>query len=372
MNRPTTSASNIERRSLCPGSALLERGLADEDTEYSEEGNLLHALYWSGSRSTHLNDEQKGALDLAEKYTEQFFGDVRRQFHILPEEEFIDRKEVELSFRGATDGTPLFPGHADLIRTWPGRCVHAIVDLKTGFLEVEEAPSNIQLAVYAVMQHQRASRGSGIFPHNCAVALIQPRNFGPRFTSAIYGAHELQDAEALIRAIFEASLKPDAPLIAGQTQCRYCKAKTICPAYKQTFLTLVETGVRAVVTLPNDDLIRMHHAIKFAGKISKEVSEEMRRRIESNTLPGWGLKNTGSTRELVEPIGLWNAFRDKYGAKCSAARYDACRVMSWSALEEYIRIIEGCTEEKAKNILKELSEPFVKMYPKSKSPTFLK
>jgi hypothetical protein len=42
MSRALTSASNLFRRQLCPGSARMEEGLPDEDSEMSREGTLLH------------------------------------------------------------------------------------------------------------------------------------------------------------------------------------------------------------------------------------------------------------------------------------------------------------------------------------------
>lgn len=40
--RPVTSASNLFRRALCPGSERMEYGLPEEDSEQSREGRLLH------------------------------------------------------------------------------------------------------------------------------------------------------------------------------------------------------------------------------------------------------------------------------------------------------------------------------------------
>ena len=40
--RAATSASNLFRRALCPGSERLEEGLPDEDSPESREGTLLH------------------------------------------------------------------------------------------------------------------------------------------------------------------------------------------------------------------------------------------------------------------------------------------------------------------------------------------
>lgn len=63
-NRPVTSASNLFRRALCPGSARLEYGLPEEDSEQSREGQLLHdyAAHLEYDRSM-LRPDQRDLLD---------------------------------------------------------------------------------------------------------------------------------------------------------------------------------------------------------------------------------------------------------------------------------------------------------------------
>src|SRR5688572_29808915 len=111
MQRANTSASNLFRRDLCPGSARMEHGLAEVDSEHSLEGNLLHALYWTGQRPQDLTPDQRDCLDDADRYTRDFFAKVCTSIGIPEDEPCIDEKEVPLVFRGQ-DGSELFPGHS--------------------------------------------------------------------------------------------------------------------------------------------------------------------------------------------------------------------------------------------------------------------
>jgi hypothetical protein len=372
INRPTTSASNLYRRALCEGSGRMESGIVETDSEYSAEGNLMHELFWTGKRPETLSPDQRECLNDADRYADKFFGIVRDQLNITEDESFQDEKEVPLVFRDQK-GNELFPGHADLIRTWKGREIYAVVDFKSGFSEVDEAPDNLQLCVYAVMKAQAMRGSAGIMlPKTFAVALVQPRNFGPRYTGAFYGHIEIRSAELEIERIFYASQRPDAPLTAGQAQCHFCKAKVFCEAYKSKFLAVQAAGIRAVDTLDNDELVRTHQAIGFANKIKDEVTAEMRKRIDEGKLPGWKLQSTGDVRTVHASLKMWEAF-SRYFAdnpKFTAAAYDACRKISWGALEDLILTIEGLSEKRAKELVKELSAPFVTSTAKEKRPVF--
>src|SRR6266851_8455600 len=70
MNRPVTSASSLFRRALCPGSARMEAGLPEEDSEDSREGQLLHnyAAHPEYDRAM-LKPNQRDLLELADSLT---------------------------------------------------------------------------------------------------------------------------------------------------------------------------------------------------------------------------------------------------------------------------------------------------------------
>src|SRR5438552_1095838 len=70
MMRPVTSASNLFRRQLCPGSARLEAGLPEEDSEQSREGQLLHEYSAHPEYDRRmLKPAQRDLLELADTLT---------------------------------------------------------------------------------------------------------------------------------------------------------------------------------------------------------------------------------------------------------------------------------------------------------------
>lgn len=351
MKRAVTSASNIFRRKLCPGSGRMEAEFAEKDSEASSEGTMLHTLFLTGRRPDDLTSEQAQTLDMADFYAEEFFGNLRQRFGIPMEASFIDERDVSMVLHGPRR-EELFPGHADVIRTWPEYQVRGIVDAKFGFMEVEHAPDNLQIASYAGMRHQ-VSEAKAI-----GVCITQPRNFGPRMTQAGYTADRIPAAIVELARIFHDSEKPDAELIAGDKQCHFCKAKTVCDAYKAKFAAVQTVDVTAIQTVSDDDLERLHVAIAFANKISDDVREEMRQRIRAGRMPGWKLQNSGDEVTLNDVLGFYNALKEYMGEKLTPKRFDDCRDMVWGRLTDLVQRSLSLSEKKAKEALKEILAPF--------------
>lgn len=356
--RALTSASNIQRRRLCPGSARMEAGLGQEDSEYSEEGKFLHSQFMR-PHSDECTPDQLEALTLAEFYADKHFEKLRRNFAVPESADYIDEREVGYWLYGAS-GEPVYPGHADLIRTWPRYQVRGIIDAKFGYLDVEDAADNDQLASYFVMAHQQVAVGI------TGVCIVQPRNFGPRITEAIYYAVDVtKTRNDLVRIVLE-SEKPDAPVIPGKTQCHFCKAKAKCEAY-QSFAKI--RYPLAVETLDNSQLERLHDAIKAAEAIQGDVQAEMRRRLADGTLPGWKLRNTGDTTTVTKPSGLFLSLKDYFrdNPNFTAKKFDECRKLEWGKFNALIKDLTGWSDKRAKAFVKDFTAPYVERIPKEKA-----
>ena len=357
--RAVTSASNLLRRKLCPGSARMEMGLGEEENEYSAEGTFLHSQFMQ-PKSPDATPDQLETLALAEYYADRHFDRIRRQFNIPEDAEYIDEKDVGFWLYD-NKGHPIIPGHSDRIRNWPKYLVRSIVDAKFGFLDVEHAADNTQLASYFVMAHQQIPVAW------TGVCIVQPRNFGPRMSEAIYSAGDFAAARDEIILIDKESKQPDAPLRAGRKQCHFCKAKSICDEYKRTFITL--RTPMAVETLENEDLSKLHTAIAAAIKLQPLVNSEMRRRISEGKLPGYKLRNTGDHRVCVKPSGLYMALSSYFADNpdFTARAYDACREIAWGKLAKFVQSITNMSEKASKKFVKEISEPFCTSTPKEKA-----
>lgn len=183
----------------------------------------------------------------------------------------------------------------------------------------------------------------------------------------MYDQRQLSAAEKALVKIERDTQAPDAPLNVGE-HCHFCRAKAGCPAYQHAIAIVADSRELAVETLPNEKLADLKRAISLAEKIGKDVTNELRKRIEAGRMPGWKLQNTGDEREVILPIGLYDAFKAQFAdnPKWTAAKYDACREMGWGKLEALVVELTGFSKNKAKEFVKELSAPFVTATPKAK------
>ena len=357
--RQTTSASSLSRRRLCPGSARQEAGILDQENEWTGKGNELHRLYFTGERPEMLSAKDRETLDSADALTRKFLDAFREHAGIPEDAHYLDHRELPLGFRDA-EGFVIFPGHVDLCREWPDYGA-AICDFKSGFGEVSEAEQNEQLACYAVMrQQERPARLTG-------VAIVQPNNFGPRMTTALYDAAALETARAEILRIWNSTLPVNAPLVAGEEQCRNCKAKVFCEAYRAKFLVVDDYKTRAIDQLTPDELAQCMDAIRFANRIKDDVSARLVELITAGQMPGWELKNTGSTTTVTDLTGAMMAIVNRADGKITFDEVRSFLTLSTSKVATLLHE-KGLPEKGAKVLVDAAVAPFATITEKGKSP----
>src|SRR5581483_195142 len=315
MFRAVTSASNIHRRLLCPGSEKLEAGLPDEDSIQSKEGDLLHAYDANPDLvRAVLKPNQQNLLRISEELDEIIFDLTREKFSITESEPFEEGRETTLIAMEGTDSET--PGHCDRWRLYPALSLLIIIDKKFGFKEVTPASSNPQLRTYAIGGYEKWA------PENIVVAITQPRlEYERRLTMACYTAKDIEFARAELSSIRAASRRDDAPLVPGEEQCRYCKAKLICKAYRakvQEGMEIIprvegsvakreESAAQSLALCTDDQLSHVLVAIKFAEFLKDAAREEGRKRVAAGRLTNWEVGKEKETNTITSPriaIGL--------------------------------------------------------------------
>lgn len=309
MNRPVTSASNLYRRYLCPGSERLEAGLPeDDDSEEARMGTLLHQYDANPKlERAFLSQRNRELLRIADICDEKVFERVREQFSIVEPRSVLESTIGETWWIG--DGEDATPGHSDRYRYWIDDRLLCIIDKKFGFKEVTPAVANYQLRHYAVAGAEKFK------PLNCVVAITQPRlPYEQRITMAHYSKEDIAAAREEIVAIREASRDPDAPLVPGEEQCRYCKAKLTCPALRAEMekgfalvpvtgtLTKRKADLEDIITRCSDeDLDRIIQFVRYAKFVEDKAMEEGRKRVAAGALPTYELGKPSSPRYIDNP-----------------------------------------------------------------------
>lgn len=358
--RATTSASNIFRRKLCPGSHNAEASVEEVYSDAADEGTLLHPFACNPKLSrAHLTTAQQTLLARAdqgylqfEKLTDQEFGKGERAQWI----------EESVTIYGPDQET-LFTGQSDLV--WKLGYGSAIMDFKMGFVEVTTAPGNYQIASYAV------GWTDFLGTTNTLVAINQPRA-KPALSIASYSKPQIEAARAELAAIYHSALDKNAPRIVGDMQCRFCKAKLFCDEYKRRFAALSSVPERdSIATLDAPELVKFFYACKAAASIRDQVNDEMRRRIEADEMPGWTLEPSGETREVTDIVAAYQAFAAYFVnlGGIDAVRFTACTKLSLTELAEYARYLTGFPQNKAKRLVAELLNQWITRKEKRPTPT---
>lgn len=296
--RPTTSASNLFRRFLCPGSARLEEGLPEQDTPQSKEGELLHdySAHRNYERSV-LKPNQRDLLELCDQLQEE----VMERVGCPKNQRLIHEQRIV----GIVSGTP------DLIINAPKDKAVLVIDRKFGYKVVERADLNIQLRVYAILVYDWLDK----VPRKVFVSILQPRlRYEERITIAEYLPEDIEASRVQVQSILEAASKPDAPLVAGEQQCRYCRARLICPEFRKTFGDLVpftpDTDLtvaareaylqKRLAECSDTELEKVLTAIAFARIIKDAATDEARQRISAGQLTNYELSKPYTVRNIAD------------------------------------------------------------------------
>lgn len=268
--RNITSASNLHRRELCPGSEREEAKYRDEpDTDVSREGTLLHN--YRAERgildSDALPHDVRWLYERAQALEERAIALVVSKLNLISKpEEF---SEIALTLRKGMSVE--LTGTADRALLYREENVVIVLDRKFGYLEVSPADINVQLRSYAVMAAKKWKCTTVV------VAIIAPRLPKAECLSvAKFEMHDLARAEEYIIATRAAARAPEAPLIASVEACKYCKAKAACDAYAQSWRIQAPD---AIETLSDEKLDELLSAIDLANMISDKARDEARKRL---------------------------------------------------------------------------------------------
>lgn len=346
MQRATTSASNIHRRAACPGSERMEEGLPEEDSEQSLEGTLLHSFDANPSLDrSKLKPGQQDLLRISGELDEFVFSRVSEQFGIAPDEPFEERLEMELvALSGTKEETP---GRGDRFRYYPALKILVVIDKKFGFKEVTPAAANYQLRTYAIGGAEKWNAG------DIVVAITQPRlSYAQRCTMASYTPADIDASRIELSSIRAISRDPNAPLVAGEEQCRYCKARLLCSAFKAKFTEVATQGIRSISTEMSDDqLDQVLVAIQFADFIKEQARDEARRRVEAGQLANWTLGKASEMRTVADSKRAISLL----ALRGIITRDDAleCSSLKLGKVEEKIREKTKCTWKAAKEMVEE-------------------
>ena len=307
-------ASAAHRWMVCPGSLRLLADIPSRDTKYTIEGTSAHTLAqmsleknlppktWEGSEinGVPVTEEMVEAVTV---YVE----DISSAYDSLGSLRFIEQR-FDLS--PLNPPGPMF-GTGDVVIYDPFNRTLRVMDFKYGQGVVVEVEGNVQLMFYALgalLELRKTIPDPQI--DYIEMTVCQPRAPHPdgivrRWTIT---RQELRDFGKLLLEAARATLPEDAPLVAGDSQCRFCDAKAICPAIAKRaqevalveFTDLPEHVPPVPETMPEDLLQDVMNHAHILEDWLRAVRDHVFARLESGgEFNGWKLVAKRANRKWV-------------------------------------------------------------------------
>jgi hypothetical protein len=248
------SPSSFKRRKLCPGSRAMEAKYPDKENPHSRKGSAVHHL----AETCLLNGNEP----------EEFLGEVFEKWPEFPVDEgmiagakvhvdycaelianaaeYSVEEKFDLPFLGKGE-----KGTADFVALHGG--ILEVVDYKNGIGYVD-ADENEQGICYGL---GAAKRYHNLDWDTLKITIVQPNAIGKQpIRSWEIPRHDVIDWLLDFQEAAEKTFEPDAPLIPGEAQCQWCKARADCPALQKLSIETAQESFDVV-----DDL--------SAGKIGE-------------------------------------------------------------------------------------------------------
>lgn len=308
MGHARLSPSAAHRWMKCPGSVVMEQGYPDDSNEYSIDGTHTHTL---------LSESVMFGVPLrADGYLGKTLEDHDGSFTV--EQDRIDRANVALDYliqikeehpdalifserkvdAGVWIGRDDMDGTADLTVIYD-RSVE-VIDYKDGFSYVEVV-DNPQLMIYllGVLALYRAT-GTGVeaLPFdNFKITIIQPKlldqGLQPINSQSISKVQIQNFLDTLEKAVAVTD-DDDAPLVPGESQCKWCKARGECSARADNALAIIQTlfssvelatqmADKKVAVLTDDKIREIVEGTPLIRTFLDDVSDEALRRFRNGT-----------------------------------------------------------------------------------------
>ena len=306
------SPSRLQRIHDCPGSVRMESMCPPvENTPDASEGTMLHKVIAGCGGEEHLDTEQSGAIESCREFMHSLYHEDGTKWYSEFEVDVQD-EHGEILTQGTMD---VLLHHADNTAD--------IIDWKFGRTPVEEAANNYQGAAYALGVFQLLGVKSVTFH------IFQPRIFA----HTQYTFTNPRNILINIRNIINRAKSPELILNAGDTACRYCAAKSICPAFSARFRALEptqnETSALADPAVLLDYWNRAQVVERFLKELKEAVTDYCK---EHGNLGEWYIQERAGRREITNSVELCT----RLNSYITAAEWRQCNTVNLGKLTDLI------------------------------------
>jgi hypothetical protein len=342
------SASNAEADLLCPGRHQAQAGLPDSASAYSEFGTNVHAFL--KDRTLKLDAKEQDMADLVLEIEQRIL------FEWLGRDSIAEHGR-EVRFWNTPSGKKF--NSAQLDAYWITDKKRALIaDTKSLWGEHEESPSNLQLRDQAVLLWMARDVDE-------VICFINQPRVTHRPMLCIWTHDDLMKACDEMEARVKASLAPNAQRIPGEKQCKYCKAKLVCPEAKAEALAVVTSGAghpafdatkdnveNIVRNLTAESLSELLTRLPVAKWVFDAAETEAKNRLkDGRAVEGWTLAEPRILKPIIDSQTVYNRAL-KIGVPTDNF-LTGCIEVKKGKLEDEVR---AATTKKGKELAKEMDQ----------------
>ena len=323
------SPSKRSRWALCPGSIR-------EEAEYPDTGSGPAAADGTHSHTllehcikTGLSDPMDQVGDVFSDHEGTFKVDADRAARVKTAIEYIRERSMNGLFSVISEqkvDPEFLLGRKDLSGTVDCQIIGPdfleLIDYKDG-MGVVTAEGNMQLEQYAygVLAGYKLPV-NGAFPFSRVImTIVQPK-------LALKGMKPITSHEVTVKSLMDnigtivlqaaATDKPDAPLVPGESQCKFCRAKGSCaalagnvmkevgimfqPVVTETLDVAQQSADKDPATMDDAQICQIMEAAPLMRQLLEAVEKEAMRRMESGiSIPGLKLVHGRGSRAWALP-----------------------------------------------------------------------
>ena len=292
-------ASSAHRWAACPGSVGLGNLFSkDKSSDSADTGRIAHEMAEIALTKgiSHVNNSKihvdREIMECIANYNDYINAIKPPGNHISFVEEKVSYNHIIEGGFGTVDYAQIdhYAGHMD------------VVDLKTGVGMLIGAKNNYQLMLYAsgIMRTYDTMKEV----NTIRIHIVQPRL--NNYSSYQLTRQDLISFEKWIKVRAEMTKDPNAPLVPGETQCRYCRAKAHCGALHK--LTMDAVGGKNMDDVTSDIRITTDEQKKnildnkslIMSYLSAVESEVFGQLTQGGDFPGYKLVAGKSVRKWTK------------------------------------------------------------------------
>lgn len=310
--------SSSARWLACPPSARLTEFMPNETSVYAEEGTKAHYLCeqvvrrslpgWAGLPPAAMDDLMGGdAYDAEMKEAAKLYAEfIHTIYDSFPHTPTVCvEQHVKMTY-----WVPECFGTCDCLLIGDG--VLHVIDFKYGAGVPVSPEENTQMMLYALGAWDLFSATDDI--QTVRMSIVQPRIQSEPETWEIPENNLIRWAEDFLKPMAKLAWEGKGELNPGEKQCRWCKAKPQCRAWKEKygpladFVCHTDPGANDPRLLTPDEIGAWLVEAQGIADYVKSLQEYAQQQLQCGTaIPGWKLVEGRSVRRFTDQDAAFKA-----------------------------------------------------------------